>query len=79
MSVKKVHLGHTTAPVLMGFLQVCFTDVDECESVNDGCQHSCVNEVASYSSACDQGFILADGGHMCLGKMSQEQALLEDA
>jgi fibulin 1/2 len=34
--------------------------------MNNGCQHSCVNEVGSYSCACDRGFILADGGFMCL-------------
>ena len=43
-------------------------DIDEC--INDtlnNCQHSCVNQVPSFSCECRTGFTLQDDGVNCSG------------
>ena len=36
--------------------------------MNGGCQHSCTNELGSFSCSCDQGYRLLDDGLQCEGK-----------
>ncbi len=47
-----------------------FSDMDECENdYNGGCVHDCINIPGNYRCTCYDGFMLADDGHNCLGKM----------
>ncbi|XP_055699503.1 dorsal-ventral patterning protein tolloid isoform X2 [Phlebotomus papatasi] len=48
-----------------GFAAVFFTDIDECEVNNGGCQHECKNTIGSYICSCHNGFTLHDNGHDC--------------
>ncbi|KAG8505463.1 Multiple epidermal growth factor-like domains protein 6 [Galemys pyrenaicus] len=43
-------------------------DVDECQTHNGGCQHSCVNTPGSYLCRCQPGFRLHADGRTCLGE-----------
>ena len=40
-------------------------DIDECETDNGGCAHSCINEAGGYICQCDDGYILEDDGQTC--------------
>ena len=42
-------------------------DIDECESMVSGCQHSCTNTAGSYECMCDRGYSLSTDGHSCEG------------
>ncbi|XP_034943059.1 tolloid-like protein 2 [Chelonus insularis] len=48
-----------------GFAAVFFTDMDECENNNGGCQHECHNTIGSYECSCHNGFKLQENGHDC--------------
>ncbi len=49
------------------FIFYC-TDVNECQSNNGNCQHTCQNTVGSFSCGCNSGFILASNGQTCNGE-----------
>ncbi|XP_013386152.1 epidermal growth factor-like protein 8 [Lingula anatina] len=42
----------------------CDIDVNECDTNNGGCAHTCTNTAGSYSCSCNKGFILS-GTHGC--------------
>ncbi|CAL1569474.1 unnamed protein product [Knipowitschia caucasica] len=48
-----------------GFTAHYFSDVDECSTVNGGCQHECMNTFGSYTCRCRSGFTLHDNKHDC--------------
>ncbi|XP_055677103.1 tolloid-like protein 1 isoform X1 [Lutzomyia longipalpis] len=48
-----------------GFAAIFFTDIDECQVNNGGCQHECKNTIGSYICSCHNGFTLHDNGHDC--------------
>uniref|UniRef100_A0A5S6R2C3 Metalloendopeptidase n=1 Tax=Trichuris muris TaxID=70415 RepID=A0A5S6R2C3_TRIMR len=48
-----------------GFAAVYFTDRDECEVDNGGCEQICKNMIGSYVCECESGYILASDGHHC--------------
>ncbi|XP_012589978.1 PREDICTED: multiple epidermal growth factor-like domains protein 6 [Condylura cristata] len=57
------HLGQAGYPVSAGDRR---PDVDECQTHNGGCQHSCVNTPGSYLCRCQPGFRLHADGRTCL-------------
>ena len=42
-------------------------DIDECERLNGGCEHSCGNTIGSYHCSCNGGYELSENGHSCAG------------
>ncbi|VDO96888.1 unnamed protein product [Soboliphyme baturini] len=48
-----------------GFAAIYFTDRDECEVNNGGCEQICKNMIGSYVCECESGFVLATDGHHC--------------
>ena len=44
------------------------TDIDECESNNGDCNHTCTNTEGSYNCSCHVGYRLASDDHACNGK-----------
>ena len=42
-------------PLLNG-LHHSFTDINECDSNNGGCEHNCINSDGSYTCTCDNGY-----------------------
>ncbi|XP_052789115.1 epidermal growth factor-like protein 7 [Mya arenaria] len=44
---------------------MCDTDIDECQSADNGCHQICKNTAGSYMCACQQGFILQADGRTC--------------
>ena len=40
-------------------------DLDECQVVNGGCEHTCVNTYGSYYCECDDGYSLNEDKHTC--------------
>ena len=45
-----------------------FLDVNECDTDNGGCDHTCVNNEGSFRCECDDGHTLGDDKKSCLGK-----------
>ena len=43
-------------------------DVNECETLNGGCDHQCNNTVGSFHCKCRKGFFLHRNGTTCIGK-----------
>ena len=43
-------------------------DVNECETSNGGCAHTCHNTIGTYYCACNSGYYVSSNGHSCLGK-----------
>ena len=50
-----------------GFEANYFIDRDECASNNGGCQHICTNNIGSYQCSCNNGFVLHENKHDCVG------------
>lgn len=44
-----------------------FTDIDECETGNGGCDDKCSNLPGSFICSCPVGFRLASNGKKCIG------------
>ena len=45
-------------------------DINECETLNGGCDHQCNNTVGSFNCNCRKGFFLAVNRKTCIGKFS---------
>lgn len=43
------------------------TDIDECQTYNGGCDHSCKNTVGSFDCSCKKGFKLLTDEKTCQG------------
>ena len=44
-------------------------DINECNSNNGGCNHTCINTVGSYVCQCNSGYTLSDSNnHSCIGE-----------
>ena len=44
-----------------------FPDVNECDTDNGGCEHTCLNFDGRYDCECDNGFLLAADRKSCSG------------
>ena len=44
-----------------------FTEIDECDMMNGGCQHSCTSTAGSFICTCDLGHVLLEDGFTCEG------------
>ena len=44
------------------------TDVDECTTLNGGCETTCTNNNGSFVCSCDTGYVLAANSLDCNGK-----------
>ena len=42
-------------------------DLDECATLNGGCNHDCINLVGSYVCACINGYMLGEDSRSCQG------------
>ena len=47
-----------------------FIDINECNSNNGGCEHSCMNTLGSYYCTCNSGYSLDSNEFNCTGKDS---------
>lgn len=45
------------------------SDVDECQTNNGGCEHTCTNTEGSFECSCNPGFSLLSDGTNCNGKL----------
>ena len=59
------------------FLYSYTIDVDECETLNGGCQQICNNTVGSYFCSCTEGYQLQMDGTTCQGQ-SQLDHIIEE-
>ena len=47
---------YVVANVPNQLLNCCSLDINECNSTNGGCEHSCTNTIGSYICSCDRGY-----------------------
>ena len=47
---------------------IIFSDINECQSRNGGCEHHCTNTHGSYRCTCRDGFKLRSDNHACDSK-----------
>ena len=45
-------------------------DLNECETLNGGCQQQCINTNGSFNCHCRNGFFLNGNGRTCAGKLA---------
>ena len=50
-------------------------DINECETANGGCQHSCTNTIGSFNCSCYTGYQLDENGLNCSGERSWNNKL----
>ena len=50
-------------------------DVDECDRLNGGCEHQCLNNVGSFLCMCSEGYTLAGDGLHCEGNKQTQLVL----
>ena len=48
---------------------VSFSDIDECEPHNGGCDHFCRNTIGSFECSCHKGFKLLTDERSCQGRL----------
>ena len=46
----------------------CFSDIDECQTNNGGCNQTCTNTIGSFECSCGTGYTLAPDDLDCDGK-----------
>ena len=49
-------------------MYIYFSDVDECQTNNGGCNQTCKNTYGSFECACSPGYTLAEDNLGCNGK-----------
>lgn len=54
-----------------------FTDIDECQINNGGCNHFCRNMIGSFDCTCKKGFKLLTDERSCQGMCGREQCANE--
>ncbi len=47
---------------------IIFSDYDECDINNAGCQQNCHNTDGGYYCSCNQGYVISDDHYSCNGK-----------
>ena len=50
-------------------LFTCYKDIDECHTLNGGCEHNCHNLIGTYECSCNDGYLLETDGHHCRGTL----------
>ena len=48
---------------------ILITDINECNTGNGGCEHTCTNNDGSFTCACDTGYQL-DSNQYCSGRQT---------
>ena len=52
-----------------------YSDTNECNTNNGGCQHNCVNTEGSYECQCRSGYRLSGNGQSCTGMYDSQFSL----
>lgn len=45
-------------------------DIDECDTLNGGCEQGCENTAGSHQCQCESGFMLAENKRSCKGMLT---------
>ena len=53
---------------LLNHCLIVFIDINECNTTNGGCEHSCTNTIGSFICNCELGYQLDENGLNCNGK-----------
>ena len=48
----------------------CSSDLDECDTLNGGCEQICTNAIGSFACSCGTGYLLDENGFNCTGTVS---------
>ena len=62
------HIWYIFSVKLLYHFLIVFTDINECNTSNGGCEHSCTNTIGSFNCSCDTGYQLDGNGLNCNGK-----------
>ena len=66
ITVTVVMVSHAVAMIHV-ITVLYYSDINECDTSNGGCDHNCSNSIGSYKCSCDAGYKLADDEHSCEG------------
>ena len=47
---------------------IIFSDMNECDTINGGCEQICTNAIGSFACSCTVGYLLDGNGYNCTGK-----------
>ena len=54
----------------MYIIKYCLNvDTNECDTINGGCNQTCVNEIGNFHCLCNVGYTLDNDGFGCTGKV----------
>ena len=59
---------HVLSFLLMFSLFLSYSDTNECETANGGCNQYCTNTIGSYTCSCGSGWVLGVDNHICNGR-----------
>ena len=51
-------------------IHFCSSDLDECDTINGGCEQICTNAIGSFVCSCGTGYLLDGNGFNCTGMVS---------
>ena len=61
--------GNDIISKFLSILGLYFTDINECNTDNGGCDHNCTNKVGTFSCNCSVGYMLDTNGLSCFSKI----------
>ena len=67
--IYNVFLNITTLMQHFHLMLHTFTDIDECEILNGGCEHNCTNSNGSFECTCLPGYVLDNDSLSCTGML----------
>ena len=53
-----------------------FSDINECDTINGGCEQICTNAIGSFACSCGPGYLLDVNGFNCTGTLSLVSMML---
>ena len=53
--------------LILSIVYLYSVDINECDTSNGGCNHTCTNTDGSYTCSCNSGYELNSDSHTCNG------------
>ena len=60
-------------------MAISSSDINECDTINGGCEQICTNTIGSFACSCEPGYLLDGNGFNCTGTLSLVSMVLSFA